>query len=90
MTNANEPAFPELTSVYDEGDDRQHIESRGGLTKREYFAAMAMQGMLANRSLVDAGIKEVGAKEIPRLTAITAMKCADALLLALEQKGGAE
>lgn len=35
MTNANSAAFPSYP-----------IE--GGLTKREYFAALAMQGILAN------------------------------------------
>ncbi len=37
MTKASEPAFPVLLpTIYP------------GLTKREYFAARAMQGMLAN------------------------------------------
>ena len=37
MSNANSPAFPVITDGH--GDP--------GLTKREYFAAMAMQGILA-------------------------------------------
>lgn len=47
-----------------------------GLTKREYFAAMAMQGMLANPSIE-------GSKEN---FALDAVECADALLSALEEK----
>ena len=46
MTNPNDPAF-------------QHINTEGltgnwsfGLTKREYFAAMAMQGILSNSVLL--------------------------------------
>lgn len=43
MTNPNEPITP--------------IDPRGcinqGLTKREYFAAMAMQGMYSNHLFVD-------------------------------------
>lgn len=39
MTNANEPAFP---------NEGTHQFAYNGLTKREYFAAMAMQGLLSN------------------------------------------
>ena len=38
MTHGNEP----VTLVHDENGSCTHL----GLTKREYFAAMAMQGML--------------------------------------------
>lgn len=37
MTNPNDAAFPTLGNAYPKG-----------LTKREYFAAMAMQGILAH------------------------------------------
>ena len=43
MTNANESAYPEVNH-----DNPQFSYPTYGLTKREYFAAMAMQGMLAN------------------------------------------
>lgn len=39
----NEPAFP--SDIY---FDEQRIDQTSGLTKREYFAAMAMQGLLAS------------------------------------------
>lgn len=42
MSRANEPAFPLPL-----GNENIQPEC-AGLTKREYFAAMAMQGMLAN------------------------------------------
>lgn len=48
MKNADAPAMPTL--------DWEHVEnhivplSSGGLTKREHFLAMAMQGLLANGS----------------------------------------
>lgn len=45
MSNANEPAFP--TSVQRGQNGEYWTEQEGGLTKREYFAAMAMQGYLA-------------------------------------------
>lgn len=41
MTQPNDPAFPVSPADY---------SAKHGLTKREYFAAMAMQGMLANGS----------------------------------------
>lgn len=39
MNNANQPAFPNLDPHIDVPDT--------GLTKREYFAAMAMQGIMS-------------------------------------------
>jgi len=39
MTKPNDPAFPVSPSDY---------SAKHGLTKREYFAAMAMQGLLAD------------------------------------------
>lgn len=43
MTDANDPinSIPDLN---------EHPSSWYGLTKREYFAAMALQGLLANAS----------------------------------------
>ena len=50
----NEPAFPCECSFYDgKITGKQTGQSHGiatGLTKREYFAAMAMQGILASDS----------------------------------------
>jgi len=48
----DEPAFP-VSTGYDAGDGYGHQTGNklfqfAGLTKREYFAAMAMQGMMAN------------------------------------------
>jgi hypothetical protein len=46
MKNENKPAFP----VSEETTDRidQGVEIYYGLTKREYFAAKAMQGIMSN------------------------------------------
>jgi hypothetical protein len=52
-----------------------------GLSKREYFAAMAMQGILANPS---ANVQ--GEEQIPQVVAVMARQCADALIAALEAK----
>lgn len=57
MTNANESAHPKLMSeaAYDGRTESNYTEiiSHGGLTKREYFAAAVMQGMLANEDGVN-------------------------------------
>ncbi len=47
LTNCNEPAYP-LTPTDRSG---QIGDQFLGLTKREYFAALAMQGMCANSAL---------------------------------------
>lgn len=51
--------------------------AQGGLTKRELFAAMAMQGLCANH---DIGVEFGGS-----YFAVTAVKQADALLTALRE-----
>lgn len=47
--NGERPAFPH---VADE-DKQEHLTVEWGLTKRELFAAMAMQGLLMNHSIWD-------------------------------------
>lgn len=46
MENGKQSAFG-----YGFANEQSHQESQG-LTKREYFAAMAMQGLLANSTIV--------------------------------------
>ena len=71
MKNADMPAMPVV-----EFDDS--VGSKDGLTKREHFAAMAMQGLLSNL----AAIRREGFRdaEIEQF----ALMRADALLAALE------
>lgn len=54
MTRAEQPAFPEIHIYHWKAQDKEvgktdNVTPRwmGGLTKREYFAAMAMQGILS-------------------------------------------
>ena len=47
-TKANEPAFPNI-----------HTPSLKGLTKREYFAAMSLQGIIANKDGLDIKIERI-------------------------------
>lgn len=47
MKNGDKPAFPYVS----EGMGQMEPGVQTGMSKREYFAAMAMQGILANREL---------------------------------------
>jgi hypothetical protein len=71
MSNADEPAFSVI-----EFDDLGLSKIAGvGLTKREYFAAMAMQGIISDST-------GLAFEEI----AHDAVRFADALIAALERK----
>jgi hypothetical protein len=50
-TNSNEP----IKIIYNSAN----IISTTGLTKREYFAAMAMQGIIANKDGLDIKIERI-------------------------------
>lgn len=69
----DEPAFP--SNLEWTFDGKKIIIKNGGLSKREYFAALAMQGLLSNSRLTKY-------QHFPE----DAVKCADALIEAL-QKG---
>jgi len=77
MTNANEPA----TGFSIPGSDKHGWapETVTGLTKREYFASMAMQGLLSN----DEHIKDESA--YPKITGKMAVQYADELIKALNE-----
>lgn len=70
MTNPNEPAYPKHPkSLYIQG------ESRHGLTKREYFAGMALLQEFADARQCN-----------PVLLAKLAVETADALIAALNKE----
>lgn len=48
MENKNQPVFPRPKQILTRDEDYHEIPAAFGLTKREYFAAMALQGLLAN------------------------------------------
>jgi hypothetical protein len=75
MSNANEPAFP--TSVQRGQSGEYWTEDEGGVTKRELFAAMAMQGMLADPNI------RGDISELPGVVAAESVAFADALLAEL-------
>lgn len=69
------PAFPASVAVGMDGGlfVSTEVSGAGGLTKRELFAAMAMQGMAASESEKDGMYR-------PEVAAVRAVKFADALL----------
>jgi hypothetical protein len=74
---ANQLAHP-VNLVFDDGEIQHH-----GLTKREYFAAMAMQGLLANPN---GGMQKGGGMTFsPVGISELAVLHADALLAELEK-----
>lgn len=81
MTDTSGPAFPHL-GLYQGADGNMHPTPTQytGLTKREYFAAMAMQGMLAYDGYA-APLRDD--KTTAEIFADSAVEIADALLAAL-------
>ena len=73
MKNADMPAMP--SGIQEDYNNLAQEPLNLGLTKREYFAAMAMQGLLASSA------QRVSA---PFSLAPDAVDCADALLAKLE------
>lgn len=75
MKNGNKTAFPEHPPTPNGlgGEEYSLVYGSSGLTKREYFAAMAIQGMLA-----------AGMVDPPYLSGLS-IRYADALLAELEK-----
>lgn len=48
MENNNQPAFPRPKQILGSGEDYHEIPAAEGLTKREWFAGMALQGFISN------------------------------------------
>ncbi len=74
MTDGNESMNPYFFNGQDVNGE-SHIDCGRGLTKREYFAAMAMQG-LANNFNIHSESEDC---------AVTAVRFADALIEALNK-----
>lgn len=77
MTNGNDSINTWFEEYTEGGGSKQHT----GLTKREYFAAMAMQGIVSI-------IKEIygESRDAYKYAAEDAVKQADALINALNEK----
>jgi hypothetical protein len=75
MTNASDPMFPTIQPT-----NSNSFETVLGLTIREHFAAMAMQGIYAGSSIA----LSIGSHDNETI-ALTAVNAADALIKALNQ-----
>ena len=75
----DEPAFPSYVDIVEENDEKVTYEN-AGLTKREYFAAMAMQGFCSHHG--GSWYKE---RNIPDWAADYSVMMADALIKELEK-----
>lgn len=87
MTNPNDPAFLTKPEVYYLREPDKDCDIRYGLTKREYFAAMAMQGILANPSAMES-VARVHKADLPGAeitVSCMAMRYADALIAELSK-----
>lgn len=78
-TNDGGPAFPFTV----ENGDGSFTHYKGA-SLRDWFAGMALQGMLANTDDSDAALHRVGA--LMKLVAINAYEAADAMLAARSAK----
>jgi len=87
MTDPNDPAFP-----IEARDLRNQPRFQFGLTKREYYAGLAMQGMMTlppDEMLCWAGIGEKGKyKNVGEWIADNSIVMADALIAGLRQIEG--
>lgn len=87
--NAYQSAFPYLEETY---FDEQKVGSQSyeGLTKREYFAAIALQGVLSNTTgIVDSDdLNQLSPIGKLRLISQIAVDAADALMERLTVTGG--
>jgi alcohol dehydrogenase YqhD (iron-dependent ADH family) len=77
MENGKQPAFAML--------DPNGSYTQYGLTKREYFAGLAMQGILAHESFYDRMCNETGENTIADRLATASVKMADKLLAELDK-----
>jgi hypothetical protein len=78
MNNSDMPAMPQPIAGNEDGviDTSEYDPSNAGLTKREHFAGLAMQGFIAS------GYYNSNA---PVFTADSAVRAADALLAELNK-----
>ncbi len=82
MNNKNKTAMPQPIASNEDGflDTNEYREGNSGLTKREHFAGLAMQGWLARCANAPSSVKLE-----PDEMAAVALSMADALLAELDK-----
>ena len=80
-TNTGGPAFPSGTDFYG-GPNKEY--GKRGLTLRDYFAAKAMQGWMANPTAtpVEAGVDDADPQALADVAAAFGYMVADAMMKA--------
>lgn len=93
MTNGNDSAFVAVTADIGKEGEVTGLQTTQPLTKREYFAAMAMQALIANperykyvTQRMDTPTKPWSHEDATRHNAEKAVYFADALIEALNQE----
>jgi len=64
MAQKEKYAFARPIGEYKTVGDGKWSDSQAGLTKREYFAAKAMQGLLANSEMADLKIENIALSSV--------------------------
>lgn len=91
MITGNEPAMPVVSTDFSwyQGDQNlnySNVRSKGGLTIRQQFAAMAMQGLLSNSDISHVGSEGLkDAKSFVESYASSSVAMADALIAELNK-----
>lgn len=92
MENGNQPAFAQIKTSHESGITNNerwhygHVFSDGGLTKREYFTGLAMQGLLSNPEITLP--KSSASEDEFKLFANVCVKYADEILKQLQPPSG--
>ena len=82
MENSEQPIYPISENEKDRLDANPNISYKG-LTKREYFAGLAMQGLISNPNIIKPSQENFNSELI--IFQRVAIKYADALLKELEK-----
>lgn len=87
MNNSDMPATPTGFEIWSDPEkpEKGTIDCHG-LTKREHFAGLALQGLLSNSVTGDSNLWETPKEWVKQMTE-TSVEMADALLKQLESKG---
>ena len=84
MENGKQPAYPVIELNEEYGVE---LNETLGLTKREYFAGLAMQGLMSNSEFIKGGSFDFESRKTAERVSRIATKVADELLKQIENNG---
>lgn len=83
----NESAFPKMRGTETSSFQYREFTPLGGLTKREFMAAIIAGGVSANTHFTESGVRsKLGPDEIDKVLAAGVVRTVDALIAELERK----